>query len=250
MQALLNGPEHEAIALLKQIRTCENLDVVAQGILSKSHDEEEDGDEEGEEGHEAGDMVFGEPPLASPTFETHLSTKMGELRVEEGTSRYIGGTSNLLFLDDGDDDFDTTGTEPSMDPYQHEEDPITSWTEVTKDANLIKHLLRMYFTWHYTYFTTLSRNLFLKDFYKGRGNVAAGLSSRKTEYCTPLLVNAMLALGCHFTALPAARAQRDDSSTAGNHFFNVCLITPPQLVHWLFLNGAQHTGGETAHHGE
>jgi hypothetical protein len=29
----------------------------------------------------------------------------------------------------------------------------------------------------------------------------------------------MLALGCHFTASPAARSNPEDSSTAGDHFF-------------------------------
>ena len=30
----------------------------------------------------------------------------------------------------------------------------------------------------------------------------------------------MLALGCHFTSWPAARARPEDSATAGDHFFN------------------------------
>lgn len=38
-------------------------------------------------------------------------------------------------------------------------------------------------------------------------------------YCTPLLVNIMLALGCHFTSWRAARDNPDDSATAGDHFF-------------------------------
>lgn len=32
----------------------------------------------------------------------------------------------------------------------------------------------------------------------------------------------MLALGCHFTAHPLARKDKDDPGTAGNHFFNEC----------------------------
>lgn len=42
------------------------------------------------------------------------------------------------------------------------------------------------------------------------------------RYCTPLLLNAMLALGCHFTAHPLARKDKADPDTAGDHFFNEC----------------------------
>ncbi|KAF2671755.1 hypothetical protein BT63DRAFT_452261 [Microthyrium microscopicum] len=209
MQALLNGTEDKAFDLLRQIRACESLDAVAEGILAK-------GDEDDEDEEVLAEMD--ESALVSPTFETHLSNKMGALQVEGGSARYIGGTSNLLFLSDPDRDFSTTSTEPSMDPYfEDDEDPITSWTTITKDPTLIKHLLKMYFTWHYPYFTTLSRNLFLRDFHRGRLSVAN--DRRKLEYCTPLLVNAMLALGCHFTGWPDAREDREDSATAGNHFF-------------------------------
>ena len=74
----------------------------------------------------------------------------------------------------------------------------------------------MYFTWHYTYFTTLSKTLFYRDFLLGR---PPDNTRRKTHYCTPLLVNAMLALGCHFTSHRDAREDPDDSATAGDHFF-------------------------------
>lgn len=42
------------------------------------------------------------------------------------------------------------------------------------------------------------------------------------RYCTPLLFNAMLALGCHFTAHPLARQDKNDPDTVGDHFFNEC----------------------------
>jgi hypothetical protein len=67
----------------------------------------------------------------------------------------------------------------------------------------------MYFTWHYAYFTTLSKDLFYRDFLQGK----------PSNHCSALLVNAMLALGCHFTSSPAARSNPEDSATAGDHFF-------------------------------
>lgn len=78
------------------------------------------------------------------------------------------------------------------------------------------HLLNMYFTWHYQFFTTLSKNLFWRDFRLGKPPPD---TKRKTHYCTPLLVNAMLAIGCHFTSHRGARENPDDPRTAGDHFF-------------------------------
>ena len=39
------------------------------------------------------------------------------------------------------------------------------------------------------------------------------------EYCSPLLVNAILAVACSFSDRPEARAVADDIATAGNQFF-------------------------------
>lgn len=140
---------------------------------------------------------------------------MGELHLENGSVSFVGGTSNLMFLGTGSHsghDDTTTGA----DQYQQQANPVTSWTEVTDDHELIVHLLNMYFTWHYTYFTTLSKSLFYRDFFLGKPPPE---TKRRTEYCTPLLVNAMLALGCHFTSWSAARSNPSDSATAGDHFF-------------------------------
>ena len=45
------------------------------------------------------------------------------------------------------------------------------------------------------------------------------IHGKKLEYCSSLLVNAMLALGCHFTSWLDARENPNDSATAGDHFF-------------------------------
>jgi Fungal specific transcription factor domain len=207
IHAILNVPEDEVGSLVQQIRTCESLDTVAESILAK---------EAGMESED--DLLPDDAALESPTFESHLSSKMGELRMEEGIARYIGGTSNLLLISD-DREVSVVSTDITSESYSYDgedESTIASWTTVTKNEQFIRHLLTMYFTWHYPYFTTLSKKLFFKDFNRGRQAMA---NSRKVEYCTPLLVNAMLALGCHFTALPEARANRDDSASAGDQFF-------------------------------
>lgn len=206
IQAILNWPEDDVPALVSQIRTCESLDNVAEQIIMKEQGMDEESDEI---------QPYSNPaPQGAPTFETQLSGKMGQLRLEDGSQRYIGGTSNLIHLAEGvemDEDFMAVA---NADEYAQLEDPIVSWTTVTKDPELITHLINMYFVWHYTFFTTLPKNLFYRDFLLGN---PPGENGRK--YCTPLLVNAILALGCHFTSLPGARANRDDSTTAGDHFF-------------------------------
>ncbi|GME24535.1 fungal specific transcription factor [Neofusicoccum parvum] len=206
IHAILNWPEDEVPNLVREIRSCESLDTVAEQILLKEQGMDDDYDEI---------PPFANPaPQGAPTFETQLSGKMGQLRLEDGSQRYIGGTSNLIHLGEGVETDDSFMAVARPDQYDQLEDPIASWTNVTKDPELITHLINMYFVWHYAFFTTLSKSLFYRDFLLGN---PPGENGRK--YCTPLLVNAMLALGCHFTSLPGARASRDDSTTAGDHFF-------------------------------
>lgn len=209
IQAILNYPDHEVPDLVKQIRTCESLDDVAESILSKNSAL---GDVEQE-----ADNTLNYPALSVvPKFEKELSGKLGGLRLENGSVSVVGGTSNLLYLDAESTEGQKAVSTDSPNSYQQQEDPLTSWTEVTSDPELVVHLLNLYFTWHYTYFTTLSKRLFYRDFFFGKPPPE---TKRKTEYCTTLLVNAMLALGCHFTSWPAARQDPSDSATAGDHFF-------------------------------
>jgi hypothetical protein len=210
IQAILNVPEDDVPTLIRQIRTCESLDTVAESILAKEAGLEDEEDEDFMD-LQGGDTTASQ----APTFESQLSGKMGQLQMDDGSARYLGGTSNLIYLGNESDGVDDNFADTD---YLQQEDAATSWTEVTHDPELVMHLLNMYFTWHYTYFTTLSKSLFYREFYLGKPPPG---TRRKTEYCTPLLVNAMLALGCHFTSWPAARDDRDDAATAGDHFFRV-----------------------------
>ena len=210
IQAILNYPEAEVPELVKQIRTCESLDDVAESIIARNNALDE---EDGADGNISQD--FG-TPSGVPKFEKELSGKMGKLRLNNGSVSIIGGTSNLIFVGSGHDGSDEDYSTDELEEDATSREPLASWTEVTSDARLILHLINMYFTWHYTFFTTLSKALFWRDFKQGKPLRDA---KHKIEYCTPLLVNAMLALGCHFTSWPAARADPEDSATAGDHFF-------------------------------
>lgn len=82
------------------------------------------------------------------------------------------------------------------------------WTTVTSDVELIQHLMALYFCWEYPTFATLDQGTFLADFKNGN-----------PRYCSSLLVNSMLAVGCRCSTNYAARADPNDSTTAGDHFF-------------------------------
>jgi hypothetical protein len=206
IQAILNYPESEVYDLVRQIRSCENLEDVADEVLARNAMAEDTEENDGQ-------VLDNTSSVAK--IEKELSGKMGQLRVDNGTVQFLGGTSNLLYLDS--DLGLSEGRSPSaanMD-YQQQEDAIKSWTTVTSDIHLILHLLNLYFTWHYTYFTTLSKSLFFQEFFRGKPKDP----TVRSEYCTALLVNAMLSLGCHFTTWPSARSDPDDPATAGDHFF-------------------------------
>lgn len=205
IEAILNAAEEDVPAIVKNIRTCDSLDSVAESILNNESIGAEDDDEDASR---VDDEYCPNQPVEG---ERELARKMGELRLENGSVRYIGGTSHLIYLGETVNAPD----EPESDSGLLTEDPATSWTEVTKDAALIGHLINMYFNWHYPYFTTLSKNLFYRDFLKGKPHG----QPKSTVYCSSLLVNAMLALGCHFTTVPGAFAAAGDSRTKGDHFF-------------------------------
>ena len=195
--------------LVRQIRSCDSLDDVADSIQSRTD-------------APASERVKSESPMSDndllsevPQFEAELSGKIGELRLENGSVSFIGGTSNLLFLESAFDDEDSEVRTEAAKTYLKLDDAIVSWTQVTSDPNLVVHLLNMYFSWHYPFFTTLSKSLFYRDFLLGRPTQ----DTKRNEYCTSLLVNAMLALGCHFTSWGAARTDPHNPATTGDHFF-------------------------------
>lgn len=201
IQAILNAEEEDVADLVRQIRTCDNLEDLANAIESGEH---------------AATATLPESPVSAlqptevPQFDAELSGKMGDLWLD-GSVKFVGGTSNLIWMTDNLE-HRTVGASPSSSfsgIVKPKEEAIISWTTVTQDKDLVLHFINMYFCWHYAYFTTLSKELFYRDF----------LTGTSSQYCSSLLVNVMLALGCHFSNKPAAKADPDDSSTTGDHYF-------------------------------
>lgn len=201
IQALLNLEEEDAIDLLRQMRTSDNLEDLAQVADAKTKGIEQDVPDS---------PVYQDQFQELPKFDAELSGKMGDLLLD-GSVKFIGGTSNLVWLEDT-----STAVTSPVSSEQHvvrpREEAILSWTTVHNDKDLILHFLNMYFCWHYPYFTTLSKELFYRDF----------LTGTSSQYCSAILVNAMLALGCHFSSKPTARSDPEDSGTTGDHYFAEC----------------------------
>lgn len=217
IEAILNAAEDDVPEIVRRIRTCDSLDTVAEAILKEETTPNNDDGGGGGDNDDNGMLdSFQEQYAPVVEGERDLARKMGELRVKDGMVRYFGGTSHLIYQ--GDENDIPTGPYPDdmLNNLDHlDQDPVTSWSEVTKDKQVVTHLLNMYWNWHYPFFTTVSKKLFWRDFLRGK----PASTPRVAIYCSSVLVNAMLALGCHFTDVPGAYAVPGDSRTKGDHFF-------------------------------
>lgn len=63
--------------------------------------------------------------------------------------------------------------------------PAQPWTKVTNDSQLVSHLISLYLTWDHPCSQLIDQDVFLKHI------KAKDLTS---EFCTPLLVNSLLAM--------------------------------------------------------
>ncbi|KAI9756100.1 MAG: hypothetical protein M4579_003987 [Chaenotheca gracillima] len=87
--------------------------------------------------------------------------------------------------------------------------PAKPWTDVTDDDQFVSHLVSLYFTWCHPFFHFIDREPFLASM--RRGDV-------DTQYCSPFLVNMMLAEACPFSDYPEAYATPGELSSLGEHF--------------------------------
>ncbi|KAI9797905.1 MAG: hypothetical protein M1825_005674, partial [Sarcosagium campestre] len=77
-----------------------------------------------------------------------------------------------------------------------------NWTNVTKDIDLINHLVNLYFTWIHPVHMLLSEPQFRRSF-----------TNNRDTYCSSLLVNVICAMACHLHV-----TQQDDLSEAEGTF--------------------------------
>ena len=135
-----------------------------------------------------------------------------QLKQRNNTTKLVTSSADLqLGLGSSTTSSVKAGFAPPFETRRSEEQILVSascWTEVTSDQELIEHLLSLYFVWEYPIFATLSKKHFLADFRSG-----------SHTYCSSLLVNALLAIGCSFSDRREARMDAEKEETAGDHFF-------------------------------
>lgn len=65
--------------------------------------------------------------------------------------------------------------------------PAKPWTSVTDDDKFVSHLISLWFTWNWLFSNPVDAELFLRDMESG---------NLDSEFCSPFLVNAILAQAC------------------------------------------------------
>jgi hypothetical protein len=143
-------------------------------------------------------------PNNPPTFVSELNAKSSERG--SWVSNIGSGTSGSQ---EDPHHYDRDGNTEQEAWEQHGPRSYTKpWTVVTSDDALIEHLLSLYFCWEYPIFASLCRQHFLADFRAGR-----------RRYCSSLLVNAVLAVGCLFSVQPDEGTDLDNGEGSGQLFF-------------------------------
>ena len=178
--SIRSSSDAEVAEIVQQIRADEDLDIIAESLKKN--------------------MTPLEPFQISETksAERELSILMGRPSIDAlGVVKHFGHTSSLSLVSDEE-----------RSPMQSKPRSSEEWTRVTQDSALVDHLLSMYFCWVHPTHPLLSKEVFLDDMANGQ-----------SKYCSPLLVNALLALACSYSDQPDARENPSDPSTAGDHFF-------------------------------
>ncbi|KAA8650554.1 putative C6 transcription factor [Aspergillus tanneri] len=89
--------------------------------------------------------------------------------------------------------------------------PAKPWTRITVDNHLVSHLVSLYFTWDHPLSQIIDQNMFLEHMNK---------CDTSSEFCTPLLVNSLLAMASAYSDFPEVFATPDDVTSKGKHFYS------------------------------
>lgn len=69
------------------------------------------------------------------------------------------------------------------------------WTQLTNDDALVSHLVTLFFTWEQPWYNFIEMTAFLNDMQAAQDDDTWTKSPPEKEYCSPALVNAIMALG-------------------------------------------------------
>ncbi|KAJ5291801.1 hypothetical protein N7478_001052 [Penicillium angulare] len=88
--------------------------------------------------------------------------------------------------------------------------PAHPWTAITSDSEFVSHLISLWFSWSHPFLNWLDRDLFIRDMQSG--NI-------ESEFCSPFLVNIILADACAYSDYPEAYAISGQSWSRGLQFY-------------------------------
>ncbi|GKZ24284.1 hypothetical protein AbraIFM66951_011192 [Aspergillus brasiliensis] len=88
--------------------------------------------------------------------------------------------------------------------------PARPWTTVVSDNDFVSHLISLWFTWSHPSRNWIDKELFVRDMQAG------SLSAR---FCSPFLVNIILADACAYSDYPEAYAIPGDAASKGARFY-------------------------------
>lgn len=89
--------------------------------------------------------------------------------------------------------------------------PCHPWTSVINDDHLVSHLISIWLTWDNVWYTWVEKDLFLEALQKGR---------TPSHYCSPFLVNAILAWSCPYSNWDEVRSREGNLSDLMKDFLD------------------------------
>ncbi|KAJ5705147.1 hypothetical protein N7536_000836 [Penicillium majusculum] len=89
--------------------------------------------------------------------------------------------------------------------------PAKPWTKVTDDNYLVSRLVSLYFTWDHPCSQFLDQRIFLEHM---------KLGDRRSEFCTPLLVNSILSMASAYSDSPDVLSTPENTFSRGQNFFH------------------------------
>ncbi|KAF9766187.1 hypothetical protein IL306_001433 [Fusarium sp. DS 682] len=94
--------------------------------------------------------------------------------------------------------------------------PISRWTSVIQDDKFLSHLLLLFWTWDTACNRIIDRTIFEDDL-KNLDPTTPGAPS-ELRFCSPFLLNALLAVSCLYSTNPITFSIPDELSTRGRIF--------------------------------
>ncbi|KAF3908006.1 hypothetical protein ABW21_db0200100 [Orbilia brochopaga] len=89
--------------------------------------------------------------------------------------------------------------------------PSQPWTSITQNDEFVSHLVQLFFTWEAPIYDIIDKDLFVADMRSG--------NLENSLYCSPLLVNTVLATASIHSDREESFLDDNDHQTSGRHFF-------------------------------